>query len=659
MSCGQPTEDDALDQPIAAPSPSLRSCVRCKQSATIQVHVSAWCNDCFHRSFGSRFSRMLEPARVVCADGIKEHEGGQNEPRRRTRQEVSGGKEPGKVVLAFSGGASSRALLELFKTRAFAHLVDPADPSLAAADDADSSKKNKGKKHGLTRPAAFSACEIVFVDESGVPGFGEDRTAEVRRIVHETAPFFTFTALKLEDVFALSTSTSSAPASDTVAEPLTPFTTSFTSPSLPCSSSSPPPSSPSNLSQLHALLSPLTPTARTTLHRALLSSLLRLHARRTSAAALLLGDSATRVAIRTLEGMATGRGWSAGEDAAAHYVDRSPSYPGAGAEGEGGAPLLVVRPLALSTAKEIAYYARTVRGPDGARPLESLTMRRPETSVASAGGAAAPVELKKRGVGALVEDFILSLNVDFPQTVSTVVRTAHKLGMRSADAAYRFRTEGRGRGVGEESCAVCGSPAQPGAHEWRAAITISDLEAARRALAASSSSLPPPSPLPAAPTSGAASAASTAPRLRPYQPSAAHLLPSPSSSASSPSTDPPAAAASASVPPPEQAHAKAEGDDGEDSTPPALDLAPHLCYACLLVLQEPLSSSAVSAKTAAGGGGAGKGVPLPPYVSEAVLARLALAQEGGEVVGMREVRGEEKMRREVQGFLLEDEGEGV
>jgi hypothetical protein len=103
--------------------------------------------------------------------------------------------------------------------------------------------------------------------------------------------------------------------------------------------------------------------------------------------------------------MSAGRGFSAGEEVAAHYVDRS-----GGTEGKVGEPLLVVRPFALALAKEIAYFSRTTR--EGG--LESLVMRNPDTSVQGEGEKAAPVELKKRGLGALCEGTSLVLCSSLP-----------------------------------------------------------------------------------------------------------------------------------------------------------------------------------------------------------------------------------------------------
>lgn len=68
--------------------------------------------------------------------------------------------------------------------------------------------------------------------------------------------------------------------------------------------------------------------------------------------------------------------------------------------------------------------------------------------------------------------FVLSLEAEFPSTVSTVVRTSHKLGMRSAHAQTK--------GQQPLTCPLCGLPKQDGADEWRRAITVSQLDPSYR-----------------------------------------------------------------------------------------------------------------------------------------------------------------------------------
>jgi hypothetical protein len=76
---------------------------------------------------------------------------------------------------------NNRALLELL------HAICP--PAVTPAEDA-----KKGE------PRIFSTIEVVYIDESGVPGYGVDNIAEIRKIVEAFG--YDLIILKLEDVFA-------------------------------------------------------------------------------------------------------------------------------------------------------------------------------------------------------------------------------------------------------------------------------------------------------------------------------------------------------------------------------------------------------------------------------------------------------------------------
>ena len=252
-------------------------------------------------------------------------------------------------------------------------------PYLPAAELAASSSNPR-----YTPPPTFAGIEVVFVDESGVPGFevrrdcleylqllnvllqDTDRTEETRAIVE--AAGFPFLALKLEDVFSspgnslsmdLTTPSPSFLAPHLLSNPLTDLL------SRPSTSSSTP------ISSLSSLLAPHSTTSRTALHSSLLHSLLRRTACSRSHELLVTGETATRIAIKTLAGMAEGRGWGMGEEVGASWE-------------EGG--LRIVRPLGLCLAKEVVYFGR-------AKGVEGRVEVRPGTAV----------EPRKAGIEKLTE----------------------------------------------------------------------------------------------------------------------------------------------------------------------------------------------------------------------------------------------------------------
>ncbi|GAA6024260.1 hypothetical protein JCM11491_006378 [Sporobolomyces phaffii] len=601
MSCGQPSQDDEQSENIPILPPPSATCVRCGQPPKIVVRATAWCHDCFLASFQGRFRKSLEGAKVVSKNGFETYQGVESHGKKIQKKE-----ELSKVVLAFSGGSSSRAMLELFKTSYYKQPEPEPEPevepveAVEATEEDGSVEVKKPKKKGPKKqffPPAFSECQVVFVDESELPGFGPNKTEEIRQIVEQTTPF-RFVPLKLSSIFDSSSDH----------DVLSVSTSSSVLPSHPSTSSAP---SSSPVEKLLALLHPtppLPPTTYATLHQSLVQSLLLSTARATPGCdVLLLGDNSTRLGIKTISAMSQGRGWSLGEEVSIEFVHRQ-SPDGAGEK------VLVCRPMGASLAKEVGYYV-TSEG------LETVLVTNEDTSVNAIDGEGGTVkiekDIKKVGIGKLVEDFVLNLEAQFPSTVSIITKTAHKLGMRSADAAV---AEGE---HSTHNCALCEMPAQVNAEGWNRAITISDLISAREALAQ-----------PALPTSLEASTPSSSSstgvkRREPYQPSKNHLLPE-STLADSAADSHPSLASSAPSP----------SDTSATETGSSFPLAGHLCYACLLLLQT--SKPANSKKAPAIGGDT---LNLPPYVLENVERR--------RIETRREVKGAEGLRKEIEEYLLE------
>ncbi|GAA5930370.1 Ncs2p [Sporobolomyces koalae] len=577
MSCGQPSQDEAQSENIPILPPPSSTCVRCGQPPKIVVRATAWCHDCFLASFQGRFRRSLEGAKVVSRNGFATYEGAQEE---RVKGKSKGPEKPlSNVLLAFSGGSSSRAMLELFKTFYFKQ-AEPA-PQESAPEAADTSneeatvkKQKKPKKQFF--PPAFSQCQVVYIDESELPGFGSDKTAEMKRIVEETTPF-EFLPLKLSSIF----STSDAPT----------LSTCITLPELPAHPSTSTSSASTPRDKLLALLHPsppLPPTTYSTLRQTLLHSLLLSTARSRGCEVLLLGDNSTRLGIKTISSMSQGRGWSVGEEISIEYVDRQEAF----------CDLMVCRPMGASLGKEVAYYVES-------EALETVLVTNEDTSLtrSSPSVAVGDRDIKKVGIGKLVEDFVLNLEAQFPSTVSIITKTAHKLGMRSADTTLRDTT-----------CALCQMPAQVSAEGWRRAITIADLQSARQALAN-----PNPTALEASIPIKTTSAIK---KREPYQPSKNHLLPESSATETAvPVVEP------TSVP------SESKQEDGQSHV---LSLSSHLCYACLLLLQTARPPTSKLSTTSTDGGY----VDLPPYVGENIAKTAA-------------VRGEEGLRRQIEGYLLD------
>ncbi|KAM0749681.1 hypothetical protein T439DRAFT_381255, partial [Meredithblackwellia eburnea MCA 4105] len=401
--CGQTTQEEDENPSMPIEPERVTSCIKCSKPAVIQVRSNGYCNECFLLAFSQKFKFGLAPAlRRSLQGSVREQMKGKRDPIKRS-----------SVLIAFSGGPSSLAMVEL----------------------ASRFMKEKPKHPKDKRPLMYTSIEVAYIDESGTAG-AVDHTEGARKLVEACG--FTFVPLKLATVFADS-----------------PLSTSLTSPNLDSIQAL----EPSN-SNLPTLLAPLSTTSSASLRASLVQSLLRRTAVDRGHEILLTGESATRVAVKTLAGMSEGRGWSLGEEVGAEW------------DAEDGR-LLVVRPLSSCLQNEVQLFLETVGLKDVSwgNKMETWELDR----------QAGDKDVKKKGIERLAEDFVLGLQENFPSTVPTVAGTAGKLGMRTADAGARE--------VADVMCPLCGLPAQSGASEWRNAVTVSTLEAPRTNFASSAPEL--------------------------------------------------------------------------------------------------------------------------------------------------------------------------
>ncbi|GAA5971348.1 hypothetical protein JCM3765_007012 [Sporobolomyces pararoseus] len=630
MSCGQPSSEEVQSENIPILPPPSTTCVRCGQPPKIVVRATAWCHDCFLSSFQGRFRKSLEGAKTVSKNGFKAYKtGGVTEKKK---------KELSKVVLAFSGGASSRAMLELFKTSYYKQpeqepttISTTVEPDLEQEEEGESTiEKNKKKKKKVPKPQhfprAFSECYVVFIDESELPGFGPDKTEEIREIVETTTPF-KFLPLKLSSIFSSSSSSSSL------------LSTSISTSSLPSkstSSSSSSSTSSSPKSQLLSLLNPssysLPPTNFSTLHQTLISTLLLKTAQELKGCELLLlGENSTRLGIKTICGMSQGRGFSLAEEISIEYIHPSPSQDGE--EGE----IMVCRPMGNSLSKEVGYFIKSEN-------LKTVTIRNEDTSLigldgeeeeGGGGGTVNKVEkdIKKIGIGKLVEDFVLNLEAQFPSTVSIITKTAHKLGMRSSD----YSSSSSSSSSSLPLCALCEMPAQSNAESWNRSITISDLILARKKL--DQPALPTTLESNSTLSSSSSSSLGGIKKREPYQPSKNYLLPSTTTTTTNEIDE------SSSPTPTTMKVESTTQEEEEEEEKGMFDLSNHLCYACLLLLQ---TSKPKKGST----GGNEERMELPGYVLENVERRRKTRRRGEEEEE-EEVKGEQGLRKQIEEYLLD------
>lgn len=117
MSCSQPQDDGATapEQPVHAP----RHCARCSLPPTVVARGTAYCDDHFAQSLASRFRRGTDGARLYAEKGREMYEGLAGPPdgaarREARRSEANGYERAARLVIAFSGGYSSRCVQKRF-----------------------------------------------------------------------------------------------------------------------------------------------------------------------------------------------------------------------------------------------------------------------------------------------------------------------------------------------------------------------------------------------------------------------------------------------------------------------------------------------------------------------------------------------------------------
>ncbi|KAG0281510.1 Cytoplasmic tRNA 2-thiolation protein 2 [Linnemannia exigua] len=388
-------------------------CCKCKtEKSTITVRYAEYCDPCFLIALDSKFRTALRnarPYRVIT---------------------------PENVMLAFSGGPSSRALIHLFD------VFHSLPPEVAT---------NK------QQPKIYNDIHVCHIDESCLLEPAQDQelqdipltsigsTMEQARSI-AAGYGYTFHGVAIEDIFDPEWTDSQcfeAAAALLTSLPKEQLTTSGQAPELlsriiPTSFSSPTSEEGSKLSRqekinkLKALLSACTTlTAKETVLQHFRSSLLTQLAKRGQCTILALGDSATRVAIQIIELTSIGRGYSL-----PHETSLLSSWV---------QDCKVIRPLKDCLVKELDTFC----GLNGLEMIERHQAQLDWTMKTKA---------EVKSIRRLTDEFITGLDKEFPSTVATVCRTAAKL--TPPEATY------------DQKCPLCLGPVQPGVQEWKSRITV-------------------------------------------------------------------------------------------------------------------------------------------------------------------------------------------
>ncbi|KAJ2820262.1 Cytoplasmic tRNA 2-thiolation protein 2, partial [Coemansia erecta] len=334
--CDAPTTE-APSQARRKAAPGM--CVKCKTAKpNITIRRILYCKECFVRASVVKFRAAMTKS--------------------RKRVELP----RTKVLVALSGGAASSAMLKL------------------------TTDLQGMERKGTDAEPPFTSVAVGHIDESCLfPGNQED---EIRAIAAESG--VSYATLALEDVFASGESRSAL--LELVEASIAPGAAR----NQFCARLIEPAQAGARADQLKALFAGLeTATEKEDMLDIIKTTLIVRLARELQCGAVLLGDSATRTAVKVMALTGHGRGFSLPLEA--------------GAESQWFQGVVVLRPMRDFVAKEIAFFNRWTR------------QRAVFVPTFTTGGP------RRASIARLAEAFIVELDRDFPSTVPTVCRTLQKL----------------------------------------------------------------------------------------------------------------------------------------------------------------------------------------------------------------------------------------
>lgn len=469
-----------------------KQCHRCGNAAATLLlrRIVLSCTPCAQKAVESRAKGILEYVRGAAIlrrigqlDSLGKGKGRQVDEAQLSPR--------GSIALAFSGGSSSRALLDIATRSLQSPSRAQLEMMLASAGSSSSDKPRK------SRPVEVMRIDVLYIDDSALFPDMEDQTEVIRSIVEEQggeASGLNFVPLKLEDIFA-------DQAAQAVECLLGPAEIRRARAAGQTTSSAQ--SSRQLLLDLFASINPSSvsrasaSSARTRaedLHALLTQRLLIKKTRELGDSTLLLGDNASRTAINLLQGMSKGKGHK---------------WPVEGATILWRDDLLIARPLAETVSKEVSFYNRTM-GLREVTPRELVT----DDVLASRSHIEGTGMGEKASIGRLTENFIYALEKGVPSTVNTVTRTGGKLTLKggeqdlgsvgdvlsseassklaegtpstSSRSSNQLNLTGLGqkadrlvlssktlpRWNGHNACPLCDLPAEVGASDWKGKLSI-------------------------------------------------------------------------------------------------------------------------------------------------------------------------------------------
>lgn len=386
------------------------------------IRNTAWCRDCFLDNINNRFFQGLKIAREHCRPP----------PRAKHHETHISISEPSSLVIHCKHDLSSCVTLQMMR-----HYLQ--------TNQHRSTPKWKS-------PIDFSAIQVVSVDIGSAASLlscssqAELKTDEDLKSMVERFGF-SFESLKLHDLFHQPASLpqhSSARCSTFV---------DISDPNLPIKTmdlTDPETAIPTEtlMDPLANTLRPLTQTSRRSLVDSLINKRLLDFCHHTPRNKVLIKTTtSTHMAIDTLLGVALGNGWSLDQQIGpSSYVD----------------DILICRPLAQIVDAELAQYSQLL-DPDHTHPLTH------------------PSAAKKPDMSALITDFVVKLEENYPMTSAVINQTVNKIGKNkgaTAAASSASVSNWSHASTGDlDTCAICQLASDPKAQEWKRSITLRSHEA--------------------------------------------------------------------------------------------------------------------------------------------------------------------------------------
>ncbi|XP_069492015.1 cytoplasmic tRNA 2-thiolation protein 2 isoform X2 [Ambystoma mexicanum] len=371
-------------QPTVSPA---QKCMKCKEgSAVLLIRAGdAFCRDCFKEYFIHKFRAMLGKNRLIY-------------PGEKVLLALSGGPASSSMVQQVQEGLSRAASKKL----RFAPGIVHVDEGAILGQSLEVRKQTTSQMKSVLKSSGFPYHIVPLEEAFNLPGSVlKFNSPEPRKNYKEAVDGFiinqqSLNSTKDEEWTSLVQERLDHLSTKDPEEPNRNDTLLHTTKDLPLSSMH-------TQTLINLFNSVSTLTAKEELLHTLRTHLILHTARTHGYAKVMVGDSCTRLAIKSMTNLSLGRGAFLATDT--------------GFSDDRHGDVVVVRPMRDYSLKEISYYNRMFG-------VQTVFIPALDTKASS-----------KASVHRLTEDFMTKLQADFPSTVSTVYRTSEKLTINPREAS--------------------------------------------------------------------------------------------------------------------------------------------------------------------------------------------------------------------------------